>query len=99
MTLRTELTQMYKKAVVSVSGRTVQLDTSALFLCSADHDSMEEDDDYDEDREDEDDEDYYYTDEHDPKTQAALDVEFPTWYYSTHGLSRPSSPLPEDKER
>ncbi|KAK7495478.1 hypothetical protein BaRGS_00013176, partial [Batillaria attramentaria] len=32
-------------------------------------------------------------------TQAALDVEFPTWYYSTHGLSRPSSPEPDDKER
>lgn len=37
--------------------------------------------------------------EHDPQTLAVLKVVFPTWYYSTHGLSRPSSPEPENKER
>jgi hypothetical protein len=38
-------------------------------------------------------------DEHDHHTQAVLDVEFPPWYYSTHGLSRPASPFPVNKER
>ena len=36
---------------------------------------------------------------YDKATQDVLDVEFPTWYYSTHGLSRPSTPVEEDKQR
>ena len=38
-------------------------------------------------------------DEYDDETQAVLDVEFPTWYFSTHGLSRPSSPLEVNIDR
>ena len=36
---------------------------------------------------------------YDQATQEVLDVEFPTWYYSTHGLSRPSTPVEEDQQR
>ena len=36
---------------------------------------------------------------YDKATQDVLDVEFPTWYFSTHGLSRPSTPVEEDKQR
>ena len=36
---------------------------------------------------------------HDIATQDVLDVEFPTWYFSTHGLSRPSTPVEEDQQR
>ncbi|KAH9505437.1 hypothetical protein Btru_057282 [Bulinus truncatus] len=36
---------------------------------------------------------------HDKQTQECLDIEFPPWYFSTHGLSRPSSPTAEEKER
>ena len=37
--------------------------------------------------------------QHDKATQDVLNVEFPTWYFSTHGLSRPSTPVEEDQER
>ncbi|XP_076448252.1 dynein axonemal heavy chain 3-like [Babylonia areolata] len=66
---------------------------------SADEEDMEEDEEYQDEEEEEEDVEYYYADEHDPETEAALDVVFPTWYYSTHGLSRPSSPEPHNIER
>ncbi|KAK6993742.1 dynein heavy chain 3 axonemal, partial [Biomphalaria glabrata] len=36
---------------------------------------------------------------HDNHTQECLDVKFPPWYFSTHGLSRPSTPAEEERER
>lgn len=37
--------------------------------------------------------------DHDVYTQSILKVEFPPFYYSTHGLSRPSTPTEEDQKR
>lgn len=31
--------------------------------------------------------------------EAVLGVDFPPWYFSTHGLSRPATPEKDDKER
>ncbi|PVD24893.1 hypothetical protein C0Q70_15383 [Pomacea canaliculata] len=42
---------------------------------------------------------YHNGDEHDEETRQVLHVQFPPWYFSTHGLSRPTSPDPENKER
>ncbi|XP_059151071.1 dynein axonemal heavy chain 3-like [Physella acuta] len=36
---------------------------------------------------------------HDKETLECLEIEFPPWYFSTHGLSRAATPEPEDKER
>ena len=36
---------------------------------------------------------------YDKETRSVLKVEFPPFYYSTHGLSRPSTPIEEDIER
>ena len=36
---------------------------------------------------------------YDAETEQCLEVEFPPFYYSTHGLSRPASPSEEDKNR
>lgn len=40
-----------------------------------------------------------YCDLYDLSTREVLQVEFPPFYYSTHGLSRPSTPTEEDRER
>ena len=78
-----------------------QVDFCSLYWCKVNltsaHDEYTEEE--DEEEEEDEDGDYYYADEHDPDTQAALDVEFYTWYFSTHGLSRPSSPDPDNKDR
>lgn len=37
--------------------------------------------------------------DHDVYTRSILKVEFPPFYYSTHGLSRPSTPTEEDQKR
>lgn len=37
--------------------------------------------------------------DHDVDTQAALEVQFPPWFTSTHGLSRPPTPRQKDLER
>lgn len=36
---------------------------------------------------------------HDDDTLDCLEIEFPPFYFSTHGLSRAASPEPEQKER
>ncbi|KAK3779700.1 hypothetical protein RRG08_013655 [Elysia crispata] len=36
---------------------------------------------------------------HSPETLACLEITYPPWYFSTHGLSRPATPEPENKER
>lgn len=40
-----------------------------------------------------------YCEEYDQDTLDVLKVEFPPFYFSTHGLSRPSTPLEEDEKR
>lgn len=40
-----------------------------------------------------------YCEEYDKDTKDVLNVEFPPWYFSTHGLSRPSTPVEADKKR
>lgn len=40
-----------------------------------------------------------YCELYDIDTKEVLKVEFPPFYFSTHGLSRPSTPLEEDTER
>jgi len=40
-----------------------------------------------------------YCELYDEHTKDVLKVEFPPFYFSTHGLSRPSTPLQEDSER
>lgn len=40
-----------------------------------------------------------YCDEYDAETKDALNVEFPPFYFSTHGLSRPSTPHENDTHR
>ena len=47
----------------------------------------------------EDEEVHGYCEEYDPECIAALQVKFPPFYFSTHGLSRPSTPVEDDKER
>lgn len=37
--------------------------------------------------------------DHDEYTRLILKVEFPPFYFSTHGLSRPSTPKEEDQQR
>lgn len=37
--------------------------------------------------------------DHDEYTRSILKVEFPPFYFSTHGLSRPSTPKEEDQQR
>ncbi|XP_067685210.1 dynein axonemal heavy chain 3-like [Haliotis asinina] len=37
--------------------------------------------------------------EHTPEEADVLEVEFPPYFFSTHGLSRPSTPEPEDRKR
>ena len=36
---------------------------------------------------------------HDPETVSCINVQFPPFYFSTHGLSRPPTPGEEEKER
>lgn len=40
-----------------------------------------------------------YCEEYDSDTKEVLKVEFPPFYFSTHGLSRPSTPVEDDIER
>ncbi|KAH3881436.1 hypothetical protein DPMN_005362, partial [Dreissena polymorpha] len=40
-----------------------------------------------------------YSDKYDADTKEVLKVEFPPFYFSTHGLSRPSTPIEEDRGR
>ncbi|XP_052779096.1 dynein axonemal heavy chain 3-like isoform X2 [Mya arenaria] len=40
-----------------------------------------------------------YCDLYDAASRAVLKVTFPPFYHSTHGLSRPSTPTPEDRQR
>ncbi|XP_053376707.1 dynein axonemal heavy chain 3-like [Mercenaria mercenaria] len=40
-----------------------------------------------------------YCEKYDRDSIAALQVEFPPFYFSTHGLSRPSTPVEDDTER
>lgn len=37
--------------------------------------------------------------EHNKETQECINVEFPPFYYSTHGLSRPSTPEEDHRPR
>ena len=37
--------------------------------------------------------------EHTCDELAVLSVEFPPWYFSTHGLSRPATPVSDDVSR